>query len=122
MKKSKNILKSFGFAFQGIGFAFLKEKNLALHLVAATAAIAASIYFQLDRMEFLFVITAIFMVFVTEMVNTAVEAAVDLSVGEKYHPLARAAKNIAAGAVLFAAFFALLVAFLVFGGRVAAWL
>lgn len=122
MKKSKNIFKSFGFAFQGIGFAFLKEKNLALHLVAAAVAIAASIYSQLDRMEFLFVITAIFMVFVTEMVNTAVEAAVDLSIGDKYHPLARAAKNIAAGAVLFAALFALLVAFLVFGGRLVAWL
>ncbi len=120
MRKSRNILKSFGFAFKGLGFAFLKEKNLTLHFIAAAVVIAASFYFELDRTEFLFVLSAIFLVFIAEMVNTAVETAVDLAVGDNYHPLARTAKNVAAGAVLFAAIFALVVALFVFGSKLLA--
>ncbi len=87
-----------------------------IHLVAAGAALAASLYFKVPKTELLLIITAIFLVFITEMINTAVEAVVDLKT-EQYHPLARVAKNVAAGAVLCAALFSIVVACLVFADR-----
>jgi len=114
--KNKKLINSILNAFSGIAYAFRSERNLPLHLVSAAAALAASFYFQVGRTELLFVITAIFLVFITEMVNTAVEAAVDLKT-KRFHPMARIAKNVAAGAVLCAALFALLVAYVVFADR-----
>lgn len=114
--KLKKLGKSFLYALAGIVFAFRSERNMTLHIIAAALALAASFYFQVDKLELLAVIMAIFLVFITEMMNTAVEAAVDLKT-RNYHPLARVAKNVAAGAVLLAALFALLVAYLVFAGR-----
>ncbi len=114
--KNKKLIQSFGNAFYGIIGAFRSEKNLCRHLVGTAAALAASFYFKVEKLEFLFIITAIFLVFITEMLNTAVEAAVDLKTKE-FHPLARFAKNVAAGAVLCAALFALIVAYIVFAEK-----
>ena len=114
--KNKKLLQSFLNAFSGLVYAFRSERNLPLHLAGAAVALAASFYFKVERFELLFVILAIFLVFITEMLNTAVETAVDLKTTE-IHPLARIAKNIAAGAVLFAALFALVVAYIVFAER-----
>ena len=101
--KRKKIIYSFIDAFSGIIEAFHRERNMGLHVLGALVALAASYYFRVEKLEFLFVITAIFFVFITELINTAVEAAVDLNT-EDFHPLAHA-KNVAAGAVLFAAVF-----------------
>jgi diacylglycerol kinase (ATP) len=117
----KGIIKSFSCAFQGLLYTFRSQRNMGLHLLAAILALAASFYFKVERTEFLFVILAISLVFITELLNTALEAAVDLRT-KKYHPLARIAKNVSAGAVLLAAFFALVVAFLVFADKLGFWL
>lgn len=114
--KKKKLLQSFINAYSGIVYAFRNERNFCFHLIGATAALAASFYFKVERVELLFIISAIFLVFITEMVNTAIEAVVDLKT-KKIHPLARIAKNVAAGAVLCAALFALLVAYFVFADR-----
>jgi diacylglycerol kinase (ATP) len=114
--KNKKLIKSFSNALRGIVYAFRSERNLHLHLISTAVALAASFYFKVERFELLFVITAIFLVFITEMVNTAVEATVDLKTKE-FHPLALIAKNVAAGAVLGAALFALVVAYVVFADR-----
>jgi diacylglycerol kinase (ATP) len=114
--KHKKILNSFSNAFRGIIYAFQRERNMSIHVLGAAVALAASFYFQVERLEFLFVLIAIFLVFITELINTALEAAIDLKT-EEYHPLARIAKNVAAGAVLCAAIFSLLVAYLVFAER-----
>ena len=114
--KNKKLIKSVYNAFRGIVYAIHSERNLPLHLVGAAAALAASFYFKVGKAELLFVITAIFLVFITEMINTAIEAVVDLKTRE-FHPLARVAKNVAAGAVLCAALFALVVAYIVFADR-----
>ncbi|MGI6318219.1 MAG: diacylglycerol kinase family protein [Firmicutes bacterium] len=116
MMKRKKFIYSFIDAFSGIVEAFHRERNMLLHAAGAVAALAASFYFRLEKLEFLFVITAIILVFITELINTAVEAAVDLSTKE-FHPLARIAKNTAAGAVLFAAVFSLVVAYMVFAEK-----
>ena len=115
--KHRRVYQSFISAFEGVVFAFRSERNMGLHIVAAAIAIAASFYFNVGKVEFLAVLSAIFFVFIAEMFNTAVEAAVDLKT-RKYHPLAKVAKNVAAGAVLFAALYALLVALMVFAGPV----
>ncbi len=116
MLKRKKIASSFVDAFSGIVEAFHRERNMILHVLGAAAALTASLYFRVEKLELLFVTAAIFLVFITELINTAVEAAVDLST-KKFHPLARTAKNTAAGAVLFAAVFSLIVAFIVFAEK-----
>lgn len=116
MMKRKKITASFYDAFCGIIDAFHSERNMNLHIVGAMVALAASFYFRVDKMELLFVITAIFLVFITELINTAVETVIDLHTKD-YHPLARTAKHCAAGAVLLAAIFSLVVAYLVFAER-----
>jgi len=117
MKGKKNLIKSFADAGSGIFAAFYGERNMLIHLTAAVVALAASFYFQIGPMELLLVITAIFFVFIAEMLNTSVEAVVDLYM-KKTHPLARTAKNVAAGAVLLAAIYSLIVAYFVFAERI----
>ncbi len=117
--KHQNLLSSFFNAFQGIVFAVRKERNMRIHISVALLAIAASLYFKVEIWELMFVFTAIFLVLVTEMINTALERVVDLST-RKYHHLAHTAKNVAAGAVLFATIFAIGVAGLVFWDRLSA--
>ncbi len=114
--KHRTLAGSLKDAFQGVFFAIRHERNMAFHLIAAALALAASLYYQIDRLELLFVFSAIFLVILTEMFNTALEKLVDLQTRE-YHPLAKIAKSVAAGAVLCAAFFAVVVAYLVFGKR-----
>lgn len=114
--KRKRFIHSFVDAFQGIFSALEREKKMRLHLISTTLALAAALYFHVEKLELLFVLTASALVLITEMINTALEAVVDLQTSE-FHPLARLAKNVAAGAVLCAAFFALVVAYFVFAGR-----
>lgn len=114
--RNKRFIRSLEDSFRGICSALRREKNMRLHLISAAIVLAASLYFKVDKIEFLFVLTAIALVLVTEMINTAIEAAVDLKTME-FHPLARLAKNVAAGAVLCAAIFALVVGYIVFAGR-----
>ena len=114
--KHYNLLNSFVAAFQGIVYAVHRERNMRIHLLAAFLVIAASLYFQVEKWEWMFILAAVFLVLITEMINTALERVVDLST-RKYHDLAYTAKNVAAGAVLFAALFAIAVAALVFVDR-----
>ena len=117
MKGKKNLRKSFVDAGRGIFAGLYSERNMHIHLTAAVVALAASFYFKIDKIELLLVITAIFFVFVAEMFNTSVEAVIDLHT-KNPHPLARTAKNVAAGAVLLAAIYSLLVAYFVFAERI----
>lgn len=114
--KRQNLLESFLAAFQGIAYAVRQERNMRIHLAAGLLAIALSLYFQVEKWEFMFVLAAVFLVLITEMINTSLEKVVDLST-RTYNNLARTVKNVAAGAVFCAAVFALFVAWLVFWDR-----
>lgn len=114
--KNQNLLNSLITSFQGIIFAVRSERNMRLHLAAAFVVIVVSLVLKVEKWELMFVLAAVFLVLITEMINTALERVVDLST-QKYNHLAHAAKNVAAGAVLFAAIFAIAVAGLVFGDR-----
>jgi diacylglycerol kinase len=108
---------SFGYAFKGLGAMLKHEPNVLLHLVAAFLVIVAGAYFSVSKTEWMFIIAAIALVWITEALNTALEALVDL-VSPEYHPLAGRAKDTAAAAVLIAAFFALTVACIIFIPRI----
>ncbi|MCL2224198.1 MAG: diacylglycerol kinase family protein [Defluviitaleaceae bacterium] len=108
--KSRNFIKSLGHAFTGIRAAAARERNFRIQIIAGILAIICCIVFQVDALMFVLVAFAIFFVLAMELVNTAVEAVVDLVTGGKPHPLAKIAKDAAAGAVLLAAAFSVVVA------------
>lgn len=115
MKQEKKdpITKSFGYAFEGIGTVIRKERNMKIHCVAAVAVTAAGTFFQITATQWCICLLLFAMVLSLEMVNTAVEAVVDL-VTEERNPLAKTAKDAAAGAVLVCAIGAAVIGCIIF--------
>lgn len=103
-------------AFRGVKVAFLEERNFRIHAALAMLVVFLGAWFRLPASEWLWILLSIALVFGIELVNTAIENIVDL-VSPGYHPLARKAKDAAAGAVLVAAIFALAVGGIIFGPR-----
>lgn len=102
MKRAENLWQSFRYAFRGLGYAIASQRNMRIHLAAASLMLGLGWLLRLPASQFLAVLLAITVVLVAEMVNTAVETVVDLASPE-YHRLAEVAKDVAAGAVLIAA-------------------
>ncbi len=115
--KNKNLIDSFNNAISGIMYAVRKERNIKIHITAAVSVLLLSLFFKLTRVEFLIVCLTIGIVIICELFNTAVEAIVDIIV-DVYHPKAKVVKDVAAGAVLVAAFISLVVAYFIFFDRV----
>lgn len=111
MKKKKGI--GLRYAAWGWWHSLSNERNMRIHACAAVAAVAVGAYARLERDEWLWVALSIALVMSAECVNTGMERVVDLVVGTRREPLAKAAKDTAAGAVLVMAAFALVVACLV---------
>ena len=112
------LLESFNHAFEGLVYVFRYQRNMRVHFALALAVLGVSLLYDLTRVELLVVFAAIAFVLIAEMLNTAIEAAIDLFT-EEYDPRAKVAKDVAAGAVLVAAINALLVAYFVFADRLA---
>lgn len=104
---------SFRYAFKGLRLFFSTQHNAWIHLFAAFSVIAAGFFFTITKTEWLFVVLAIALVIITEMLNTSIEFLVDL-VSPEYNELAGKIKDLAAGAVLFAAIIAAVIGVLVF--------
>lgn len=113
-KQNPPLHRSFAFALSGIGVAFLRERNLRVHLAVGMGALYFSRYFHLSRGEMALLILTIGVVMTCELLNTAIENLVDL-VSPQAHPLAKSAKDVAAGAVLVAALASVCVGFCLFG-------
>lgn len=113
------IVRSFGYAFEGLGTIVRTQPNFWVHTVLAVAAIGLGVALRLSPAEFALVILTIALVLVTEAVNTTVEAVCDV-VSPGYHPLVKRAKDVAAAAVLIAAVSAVAVALLLFAPRLIA--
>ena len=92
------LMKSFSFACQGILESVRTERNIQIHVVLTVVIITFGWYFSLNGMEWLFILAAIAGTIALELVNSAIERVVDL-VTDQIHPLAKQAKDIAAGAV-----------------------
>jgi undecaprenol kinase len=106
-------LRSFRYAGQGVWHAVRTERNMRVHLCVAAAAIIAGLVLGIGAVAWACVALAIGLVLVTETLNTVVEALADL-VAPELHPLAKIAKDAAAGAVLIASVTAIAVGIAVF--------
>lgn len=111
--KNKSTIESFNNAINGIIFALKTERNIKIHVLAAVGVLFFSLFTALSRLEFLILLFTISLVIVTEMVNTAIENIVDIAT-DNYHPLAKIAKDVSAGAVFIATINALVVAYIIF--------
>lgn len=112
----RGLWASFGNAFAGLGHVLRTQRNARIHLVMALLAVALAVVLRLSLEEWAILALTIGFVFVAEMFNSVAEAAVD-AVTQEYHPLAKVAKDIAAGAVVFAAIVSVIVGLLLFGPR-----
>ncbi len=110
------VARSFRFAAAGLAFALRTQRNLRIHFAAAGLVLVASAALPVSRMEGLLLLTAVVIVPLAELFNTAIEAAVDLAT-TRFHPLARTAKDVAAAAVLLGSVYAVCVGVLVFAGK-----
>ena len=115
-RRRGTLLQSFNYAFQGVVSAVRYQRNMRVHLVLAFAVLLASIFLNLSRLQLVMIFTAVAFVFITELINSAIEAVVDM-VTDQFDPRAKVAKDMAAGAVLVAAVNALVVAYLVLADR-----
>jgi diacylglycerol kinase (ATP) len=111
--KVRKLVDSFNYAIEGIIYAVRTQRNMKIHMVAALLVLTACFFYDLSKLELLIVTLTVTIVIVAEMVNTAVESAIDATTNY-YHPLAKIAKNTAAGAVLITAINALIVGYIIF--------
>jgi diacylglycerol kinase (ATP) len=111
--RTKNAVDSFRFALDGILHGFRAQRHMRFHFFIAVLALLAGVIYGLTRAELLVLLFSIALVLIAELFNTAVEAVVDL-VTQAYHPLAKHAKDVAAGAVLIAALNAIVVGLILF--------
>ena len=112
-----SLLESFNVAFEGIIHVLRTQRNMRLHFMIAVGVLVAALSFDVSRLELIVLLLAIAFVLIAEMVNSAIEAAVDVA-STSFDPMAKLAKDIAAGAVLIAAVNAVAVGYLVFSGQV----
>jgi diacylglycerol kinase len=106
-------IRGFHFAFSGLWYAIRTQRNMRIHLLIALLAIIAGILLHISAVEFAMVFVAITAVFIAEMFNTVFELTIDLASPE-YHPLAKIAKDVAAGAVLLSAILSIVIGLFVF--------
>lgn len=106
-------IKGFGYAFSGIAYAGKSQFNFRFHIGVLMLVGIAGWYYQLNSSEWLWIIAASGMVLGAELFNTAIEVLVDL-VSPEIHPKAKIIKDVAAGAVLIAAFAAVLIGLIIF--------
>lgn len=107
---ASNLLVSFRYAWTGITYAYKTQRNFRIHTVIGTLAIGLGFFLHLSSVKLAVIGLTIGAVMAMELLNTAIESVVDLTVGQSYHELAKIAKDCAAGAVLIFAIAALLVA------------
>ena len=116
-QRSPSLFQSFEHAAEGIVHALRTQRNLGFHFTIAAAVLVAAIAFGATKLELMALLLAITFVLVAELVNTAIEAAVDVA-STSFDPMAKLAKDIAAGAVLLASLNAVAVGYLVFSGEI----
>jgi len=113
------LVRSFGFALAGLRYAFQTQANVRIHVAISLVVIALGLGVQLGPIEWAVLIVTMMIVLAAELVNTAIEATLD-RVSVEQHPLAKVAKDTAAGAVLLSAVGAVLVGVLILGPRLLA--
>jgi diacylglycerol kinase (ATP) len=113
-----SIFESFNYAIEGVVHVLRTQRNMRIHFALAVAVLAVAIAVGVSKLELIALLIAIAFVLVAEMINTAVEGVIDVST-TAFDPMAKLAKDIAAGAVLIAAVNAVAIGYLVFAGKAA---
>ena len=111
--KKRGLTDSFNYAIQGLKYALKTQRNMRIHLAIGSAVIILGLIVGLSTIEFILLLSAVTLVIVAEMFNTALELAVDMFTKE-FHHMAKLAKDIAAGCVFVTAVYAVIVGYLVF--------
>jgi diacylglycerol kinase (ATP) len=117
-RRVRTLLESFNFAVEGIIHVVRTQRNMRIHLLAAVIVLVAAIWVGVSKLELIALLLAIAFVFITEMINSALEQAIDVAT-TSFDPLAKLAKDVAAGAVLIATVNAIAIGYLVFSGQIA---
>jgi diacylglycerol kinase (ATP) len=118
MRVRPSVIESFNFAIEGVIHVLRTQRNMRLHFAAAVAVIVVAVAVGVSKIELSVLLVSIAFVLVAEMINTAVEGAIDAAT-TSFDPMAKLAKDIAAGAVLIASVNAVAVGYLVFAGKAA---
>jgi diacylglycerol kinase (ATP) len=116
-RRAPSILESFNFAFEGVIHVLRTQRNMRIHFVIAAAVLVAALALGVDKGELIALLLAISFVLIAEMINTALEAGIDVAT-TSFDPLAKLAKDIAAGAVLIATVNAVAIGYLVFSDQI----
>jgi diacylglycerol kinase (ATP) len=117
-QRTPAVFQSLNYAFEGVIHALRTQRNMRIHFAIAATVLVLAFVYDVTRLELIALMIAIAFVLIAEMVNTAVEATIDLST-PSFDPLAKIAKDLAAGAVLIAAVNAVAVGYLVLADRLA---
>jgi diacylglycerol kinase (ATP) len=117
-RRAPTIFDSFNYAFEGIIHVLRTQRNLRIHFAIAFLVLVLALVVNVTKLELIVLLISIAFVLITEMLNTAIEAAIDIAT-TSFDPMAKLAKDIAAGAVLIAAVNAIAVGYLVFAGKIA---
>jgi diacylglycerol kinase (ATP) len=118
MKRRPSIIESFNFAIEGIVHVLRTQRNMRVHFAVAVVVLVLAVVVGVSKLELITLLIAIAFVLVAEMINTAIEGAIDAAT-TTFDPMAKLAKDIAAGAVLIASVTAVAVGYLVFAGKAA---
>jgi diacylglycerol kinase (ATP) len=113
-----SIIESFNFAIEGVVHVLRTQRNMRVHFAAAVVVLVLAVAVGVSKIELIALLIAIAFVLVAEMINTAIEGAIDAAT-TTFDPMAKLAKDIAAGAVLIASVTAIAVGYLVFAGKAA---
>ncbi|MDT2756542.1 diacylglycerol kinase family protein [Enterococcus asini] len=113
-KKNKNFITSVEFAWTGVKTVFKEERNMRKHAVLGALAVLTGLIFHLNQMEWLWLLLAVFLVWLVEIINTIFENVVDMFTECHFHPIGKKIKDMAAGAVLLTSLFALIIAAFIF--------
>jgi diacylglycerol kinase (ATP) len=112
--RARNLLDSFKYALEGIGYTLKTQRNMRLHFCVGIIVFTAGAYLKVSKMDFALLVIVTTIVIIAEMFNTAIESTIDLYSRQR-HPLAKIAKDVAAAAVLISAFGATIVGLLILG-------
>ena len=116
MRSLRTFLKSFVYATEGIAHGFRTQRNMRVELTIAVAVVLGGILFRISAVEWALISLCIGLVLAAELINTVTELAVDL-LTQRYHPMAKLAKDAGAGAVLITALASVAVGVAIFGPR-----
>lgn len=117
-RRPLSILESFNFAFEGIIHVLRTHRNMRIHFAVAAVVLVLAFATNVSKLELIALLLSIAFVLIAEMINSAIEQAIDVAT-TAFDPLAKLAKDIAAGAVLIAAVNAVAIGYLVFAGKIA---